>query len=133
MPRLERPSSRPIHAISVRRRWKRCWETRQGQRPSWAGYPRFHSRRSSQRWWTRTSRWPSAIPWSRARASKPTITMNKSSRIFVAGHRGLVGAALVRRLQAGGYSELLLRERRELDLTDQSAVDRFFAAHRPEY
>jgi GDP-L-fucose synthase len=59
--------------------------------------------------------------------------MNKSSRIFVAGHRGLVGAALVRRLQAGGYSELLLRERRELDLIDQSAVDRFFAAHRPEY
>lgn len=59
--------------------------------------------------------------------------MNKSSRIFVAGHRGLVGAALVRRLQSGGYTELLLRERGELDLTDQAAVEQFFAAHRPQY
>jgi GDP-L-fucose synthase len=59
--------------------------------------------------------------------------MNRSSRIFVAGHRGLVGAALVRRLQSGGYTELLVRERGELDLTDQAAVEQFFAAHRPEY
>jgi GDP-L-fucose synthase len=59
--------------------------------------------------------------------------MNRSSRIFVAGHRGLVGGALVRRLQSGGYTELLLRERGELDLTDQAAVEQFFAAHRPEY
>lgn len=59
--------------------------------------------------------------------------MNRDSRIFVAGHRGLVGAALVRRLQSGGYTELLLRERGELDLTDQAAVEQFFAAHRPEY
>jgi GDP-L-fucose synthase len=59
--------------------------------------------------------------------------MNRSSRIFVAGHRGLVGAALVRRLKSGGYTELLLRERGELDLTDQAAVDKFFAAQRPQY
>ncbi len=59
--------------------------------------------------------------------------MNKQSRIFVAGHRGLVGEALVRRLRAGGYTELLLKDRAQLDLTDQAAVDRFFAAERPEY
>jgi GDP-L-fucose synthase len=59
--------------------------------------------------------------------------MNKQARIFIAGHRGLVGAALVRRLRAGGYSELLLRDRHELDLTNQAAVDGFFAAERPDY
>jgi GDP-L-fucose synthase len=59
--------------------------------------------------------------------------MNKGSRIFVAGHRGLVGAAVARRLRDGGYTELLLRQRRELDLLDQAAVDRFFATERPEY
>jgi GDP-L-fucose synthase len=52
-------------------------------------------------------------------------------RIFVAGHRGLVGAAIVRRLQAEGRGELLLRTRAELDLTRQDAVERFFAAERP--
>jgi GDP-L-fucose synthase len=58
---------------------------------------------------------------------------DKGARIYVAGHRGLVGAALVRRLTAAGYSQLLLRERRELDLTESHAVRAFFAAHRPEY
>jgi GDP-L-fucose synthase len=58
--------------------------------------------------------------------------MNKDARIFVAGHRGLVGSALVRRLQAGGYSRLLLRSSGELDLRDQAAVERFFLAERPE-
>jgi len=51
----------------------------------------------------------------------------------VAGHRGLVGSAIVRRLQAEGFSSLLLRSHAELDLTDRSAVDRFFDAERPEY
>jgi GDP-L-fucose synthase len=53
-------------------------------------------------------------------------------KIYVAGHQGLVGSALVRRLRKIGPQELLLRSRGELDLTDQSAVYRFFAAERPE-
>jgi GDP-L-fucose synthase len=58
--------------------------------------------------------------------------MNKGSRIFVAGHRGLVGSALVRRLRATGYANILVRERRELDLTNQESVRAFFAEYRPE-
>ncbi len=59
--------------------------------------------------------------------------MKPDSRIFVAGHRGMVGSAIVRRLEADGASNLLLRSRSELDLTDQGAVDAFFAAEAPEY
>ena len=59
--------------------------------------------------------------------------MHKSSRIYVAGHRGLVGSALCRRLQQDGYSNLILRGRRELDLFDRPAVEAFFAAEKPEY
>jgi GDP-L-fucose synthase len=55
------------------------------------------------------------------------------SSIFVAGHRGLVGSALVRRLRAEGATRLLLRTREELDLRSQAAVERFFAEHKPEY
>jgi GDP-L-fucose synthase len=59
--------------------------------------------------------------------------MNPDSSIFVAGHRGLVGSAIVRRLQAAGLSNLVLRDRQELNLTRQSAVEEFFAETRPEY
>ena len=59
--------------------------------------------------------------------------MFKQSSIFVAGHRGMVGSAIVRRLQATGYANLLLRARDQLDLRDASAVNRFFEAERPEY
>jgi GDP-L-fucose synthase len=59
--------------------------------------------------------------------------VNKDDSIFVAGHRGLVGSALLRRLQADGYSRLLLRSSGELDLRDQTAVNRFFAAERPQF
>ncbi|CAB3780928.1 GDP-L-fucose synthase [Paraburkholderia ultramafica] len=52
--------------------------------------------------------------------------MNKQARIFVAGHRGMVGSALVRRLVADGYGNVVTRTRAELDLTDQAAVNRFF-------
>jgi len=55
------------------------------------------------------------------------------AKVFVAGHRGLVGSAIVRRLQAEGASNLILRTRRELDLLDQGAVEDFFAAEKPEY
>ena len=59
--------------------------------------------------------------------------MNLDSRIYVAGHLGLVGSAIVRCLSAGGYSNLLVRTREELDLRDTRAVDEFFQAERPEY
>jgi GDP-L-fucose synthase len=60
-------------------------------------------------------------------------TMQPSSKIYVAGHRGMVGSAIVRRLQAEGYDNLVLRTRQQLDLTDQRAVEAFFASERPEY
>jgi GDP-L-fucose synthase len=59
--------------------------------------------------------------------------MHKESRIFVAGHRGLVGSALVRGLERQGYSNLLLRTRQELDLLDADVVAHFFAQEKPEY
>jgi GDP-L-fucose synthase len=59
--------------------------------------------------------------------------MDRSSRIYVAGHRGLVGSAICRRLREEGYSDLIVRDRRELDLFDRPAVDAFFAAEKPEY
>ena len=59
--------------------------------------------------------------------------MQKRDRIFVAGHRGLVGSAVVRALRAQGFDNLLLRTRQELDLTDQAAVYRFFDSERPDY
>jgi GDP-L-fucose synthase len=59
--------------------------------------------------------------------------MEKNSKIFVAGHRGLVGSAIVRILEADGYSSILTRSHAELDLEDPRTVNRFFEAERPEY
>lgn len=59
--------------------------------------------------------------------------MNKESKIYVAGHKGMVGSAIVRKLQAEGYENLLLRTSNELDLRNQQAVDLFFATEKPEY
>jgi len=59
--------------------------------------------------------------------------MPLDARIFVAGHRGMVGSALIRRLQAEGYTNLLLRSSAELDLRNQAAVAEFFAIERPDY
>ena len=59
--------------------------------------------------------------------------MHPSAKIYVAGHRGLVGSALVRRLQAGGYTNITTRTHAELDLTSQQAVQTFFAVEKPEY
>jgi GDP-L-fucose synthase len=59
--------------------------------------------------------------------------MNRDSRIFVAGHRGLVGSAITAYLQQQGFARLLLRTRAELDLLDAQAVDAFFSVERPEF
>ena len=59
--------------------------------------------------------------------------MNLDSKIYVAGHRGLVGSALIRGLQERGYRNLVMRTHAELDLTNLAAVQEFFAAEKPEY
>ena len=59
--------------------------------------------------------------------------MNEGAKVFVAGHRGLVGSAIVRELDRRGYRNLILRGSAELDLRNQSAVDAFFSEQRPEY
>ncbi|MEL7221200.1 MAG: GDP-L-fucose synthase [Bacteroidota bacterium] len=59
--------------------------------------------------------------------------MNKTAKIYVAGHRGMVGSAIVRKLNKEGYSQIITRTSRELDLRDQAAVAHFFASEAPEY
>ncbi len=59
--------------------------------------------------------------------------MDKNAKIFVAGHRGLVGSAIVRNLEAKGYTNIVKRTHAELDLTDQRAVTDFFEKEKPEY
>jgi len=59
--------------------------------------------------------------------------LHPDARIYVAGHRGLVGSAIMRRLSAGGYGNIITRSHAELDLTDQSAVEAFFRDKRPDY
>ena len=58
--------------------------------------------------------------------------MNKTDKIYVAGHRGLVGSAIVRNLEAKGYHNIIGRTHRELDLTSQQAVRDFFEAEKPD-
>ena len=59
--------------------------------------------------------------------------MEKNSKIFIAGHRGLVGSAIVRKLKNEGYDNLVLKTRQELDLRDKKAVESFFKTEQPEY
>ena len=59
--------------------------------------------------------------------------MTKDSKIYVAGHRGMVGSAIVRELQRQGYTNIITRTHAELDLTRQEQVEAFFAQERPEY
>ena len=59
--------------------------------------------------------------------------MRKDSKIYVAGHRGLVGSAILRKLQSLGYNNIVTRSHKELDLTNQDATRRFFETERPEY
>ena len=59
--------------------------------------------------------------------------INKEARVYVAGHRGLVGSAICRALDHAGYTNIITRPRAELDLCDRAAVDRFFGAENPDY
>jgi len=59
--------------------------------------------------------------------------MRPESKIFVAGHKGLVGSAIVRGLQAQGFTNLLMRDRKDVDLEDAASVEAFFAAEKPEF
>jgi GDP-L-fucose synthase len=61
------------------------------------------------------------------------MTMNPDSRIYIAGHRGLAGSAILRRLRQDGYTRLIVRTHAELDLTDERAVREFFQTEKPEY
>ena len=61
------------------------------------------------------------------------MIVNPKSKIYIAGHKGMVGSSIVRRLEADGYSNLVMRTRTELDLLDQKAVNSFFEQERPEY
>jgi GDP-L-fucose synthase len=61
------------------------------------------------------------------------MNLRKDSRVYVAGHQGLVGSAITRRLQAGSFTNILAASREELDLRNQDAVNQWFAENRPEY
>ena len=67
------------------------------------------------------------------KALEPIDIMNKADKIYVAGHRGLVGSAFVRKLEADGYSNIISRTSKELDLTNQQAVNAFFEQEKPDY
>ena len=64
---------------------------------------------------------------------KKQVKMNKNSKIYIAGHRGLVGSAIVKNLESKGYTNLVYRTHKELDLLDSSAVAKFFEVEKPEY
>jgi GDP-L-fucose synthase len=66
-----------------------------------------------------------------AKSARDEVMMDKSEKIFVAGHRGLVGSALIRRLKAEGFANLPKRDRSQLDLSDEPAVRNFFALEKP--
>ena len=59
--------------------------------------------------------------------------MEKNAKIYVAGHRGMVGSAIVRKLKAGGYQHIITRERDVLELTRQAQVEHFFEQEKPDF
>src|SRR5688572_32891747 len=102
---------------------------RRKQNESLAGRPPCRSNAWSTSWsratWNSLAR--NGPSRTRATPSLPAgAPMDKGAKIFVAGHRGMVGSAIVRRLENDGYTNLVLRTRQELDLTQQAAVRTFF-------
>ena len=67
------------------------------------------------------------------KASEPIVTMNKSDKIYVAGHRGMVGSAIVRALEEAGFDTIKTAARKDVDLTNQAAVNDFFEQEKPDY
>ena len=59
--------------------------------------------------------------------------MNLNDKIYIAGHRGLVGSAIVRQLESRGFTNLIMRTHKELDLTNQAQVQNFFQQEKPDY
>ena len=110
----------------------RHWRDQDDRRvPRHSGRGGRSARRESRRHGSRQ-----AVAWiegTRQRVIRVRPNMETTSRIFVAGHGGLVGSALMRRLRAGGFSNLLTATRDQLDLRDQAAVNYWFRATRPEY
>src|SRR5262249_14006614 len=123
--------------ICVQPRSIHFWATEVRLGNAWVGCPRRNFPSSFPRWSAKISAPQSAMNSSSTTDITPTITMNKgldrNSKIYVAGHTGLAGSALLRRLAAAGYQNLLTRTHRELDLIDQGTVQRFFQQERPEY
>ena len=64
---------------------------------------------------------------------EPIVTMNKPDKIYVAGHRGMVGSAIVRALESAGFDNIKTATRKEVDLTNQAAVNDFFEKEKPDY
>lgn len=76
---------------------------------------------------------PGKKPHSSKRAYMTEISVPRAAKVYVAGHQGLVGAAIVRRLHDGGFTNVLTASRDQLDLRDQAAVNYWFRANRPDY
>lgn len=76
---------------------------------------------------------PSAMPCVKKKDIELTATMNKHDKIYVAGHRGMVGSAIVRALHREGYDNVLTASRDIVELTNQASVDTFFATEKPDY
>ena len=114
-----------IPNISALPKLNNCWETPPRPKPFLAGTPPPRRLRNSCASWCATT-------WNTSKL--PSVSeMNKNSRIFVAGHRGLVGSAIWKSLENKGYSNLIGRTHQELDLEDPAAVREFFDREKPEY
>src|SRR5687768_1425808 len=106
---------------------------------SWAGHRRSAFSSSSPKWRRRISVPRNGTPWSSGTDTALTSVTSSArivsplARIYVAGHAGLVGSALMRELGRRNYENVVTRTRAELDLTDPQAVRRFFEACEPEY
>src|SRR5690606_13484674 len=114
------------------------WGTQQKRRINWVGFRRLPCRRCVPRWFRKICWLRSAMPCSRPTATmfryqwRTKVAELRDQKVFVAGHRGMVGSAIVRRLETLGYPTILTAGRDELNLLDQAAVHAWFAEHRPE-